>query len=132
MTNKITFTINGEEIHMKFNIASLNAMSKTLFGDQTKAFDMGAILDEINKVNSENFWFACKVIIYSGVVGYYLESNESRPKYSFADVGKLVGEMTESELIEYTGKVWEAFLNDLGINLEKLKETESDEGEKKK
>ena len=131
--SRITFTIGEEEITLIFNIASLNAMSKVLFGNQAKSFDMAAILAEINKVNEDNFWFACKAIIYSGVVGYYLESGESRPKYTFAEIGKLVGSMSESELIEYTTKVWEAFLNDLGINLEAIKEQEeSEQGEKKK
>lgn len=134
MTNpsKISFTINDQEINLSFNIASLNAMSTVLFGNQTKAFDLTALLDEVNKINAENFMFACKTIIYSGVVGYSLETDSPRPKYSFAEVGKLVGQMTEPELIEYTGKVWEAFLNDLGVNLEQVKELEGQEQEKKK
>lgn len=131
--NKITFTINDKEINLVFNMASLNAMSQQLFGNQSKAYDFSALMDEINKINSENFIFACKVIIYSGVVGYSLETDSPRPLYSFADIGKLVGNMTEQELITYTTKVWECFLNDLGINLEKLVELEGqDTGEKKK
>lgn len=130
--NKITFNINDEEINLSFNIASLNAMSKVLFGNQTKAFDLVSLLNEVNKINEENFMFACKVIIYSGIVGYSLESDSPKPLYSFSEVGKLVGNMTEPELIEYTGKVWEAFLNDLGVNLEAIKELEGEEQEKKK
>ena len=132
MTQPITFTINEQEIPMRFNIASLNAMSTVLFGNQTKAFDMEALLSEINRINSENFMFACKVIIYSGVVGYSLESDSPKPMYSFKEVGALVGNMTEPELIEYTGKVWEAFLSDLGMNLEAIKGLESDEQPEKK
>lgn len=130
--NKITFTVNDQEIPMIFNNASLNAMSTVLFGNQSKAYDLSALLEEVNKINSDNFIFACKVIIYSGVVGYSLETDSPNPIYSFAEVGKLVGNMTEPELIEYTGKVWEAFLNDLGVNLAKLQELEEQEGEKKK
>lgn len=131
--NTITFTVNDQEIPMIFNNASLNAMSTVLFGNQSKAYDLSALLEEVNKINSENFIFACKVIIYSGVVGYSLETDSPKPIYSFAEVGKLVGNMTEPELIEYTGKVWDKFINDLGVNLEKLKEVDSDgEGEKKK
>ena len=130
--NLITFTINDQEIPLIFNIASLNAMSTVLFGNQSKAFDLSALLDEVNRINSENFMFACKVIIYSGIVGYSLESDSPKPLYSFSEVGKLVGNMTEPELIEYTGKVWEAFLNDLGVNLAKLQELEEEQGEKKK
>lgn len=130
--NLITFTINDREIPMIFNNSSLNAMSTVLFGNQSKAFDLSALLDEVNRINSENFMFACKVIIYSGIVGYSLESDSPKPLYSFKEVGKLVGSMTEPELIEYTGKVWEAFLNDLGVNLAKLQELEEQEGEKKK
>ena len=130
--SQITFTINDQEIPMIFNIASLNAMSTVLFGNQSKAFDLSALLDEVNRINSENFMFACKVIIYSGIVGYSLESDSPKPLYSFKEVGKLVGNMTEPELIEYTGKVWEAFLNDLGVNLAKLQELEEEQGEKKK
>lgn len=130
--NTITFTINDQEIPMIFNNSSLNAMSTVLFGNQSKAFDLSALLEEINKINAENFMFACKVIIYSGVVGYSLESDSPKPIYSFAEVGKLVGNMTEPELIEYTGKIWDKFLNDLGVNLEKLQELEGEQTEKKK
>lgn len=131
--NKITFTINDQEILMIFNNSSLNAMSTILFGNQSKAFDLSSLLDEVNKINSENFIFACKVIIYSGIVGYSLESDSPKPIYSFSEVGKLVGNMTEAELIEYTTKIWEKFIDDLGVNLEKLKEIEEqEEGEKKK
>lgn len=133
MTNQITFTVNGEEINMVFNNSSLNAMSKVLFGNQSKAFDLSALLNEINRVNEENFMFACKVIIYGGIVGYYLESDDPKPKFSFKEVGSIVAQMTEPELIEYTGKIWDKFLDDLGINLESIKEVESEEqGEKKK
>lgn len=131
-TSTITFQINGQDINLVFNIASLNSMSTVLFGNQTKAFDLTALLDEINRINSENFMFACKVIIYSGIVGYYLESDEAKPMLSFKEVGKIVGQMTEPELIEYTGKVWESFLNDLGMNLEAIKEVESNTDVKKK
>lgn len=124
--SQITFTIGEEEVHMIFNNSSLNAMSKALFGNQRKAFDLAAVLAEINRVNEENFMFACKVIIYGGIVGYYLESDQPKPKYSFAEVGKLIGQMTEPELMEYTGKVWEAFLDDLGVNLEAIQASESD------
>lgn len=127
MTQPITFTINNEEIKLIFNVASLNAMSKVLFGNQSKAFEISELLSEINKLNEENFWSAAKVIIYSGVVGFYLESEEIRPKYSFKQVGELVGKMTEPELVDYTLKVWEAFLDDLGVNLEKLVELDSEE-----
>jgi hypothetical protein len=130
--NLITFTINDQEIPMIFNNSSLNAMSTVLFGNQSKAFDLSALLEEINRINAENFMFACKVIIYSGVVGYSLESDSPKPMYSFSEVGKLVGNMTEPELIEYTGKIWDKFLNDLGVNLEKLQELESEQTEKKK
>jgi hypothetical protein len=130
--NLITFTINDQEIPMIFNNSSLNAMSTVLFGNQSKAFDLSALLEEINKINAENFMFACKTIIYSGVVGYSLESDSPKPMYSFAEVGKLVGNMTEPELIEYTGKIWDKFLNDLGVNLEKLQELEGEQAEKKK
>lgn len=131
-TNLITFTINDQEIPMIFNNSSLNAMSTVLFGNQSKAFDLSVLLEEINRINAENFMFACKVIIYSGVVGYSLESDSPKPMYSFAEVGKLVGNMTEPELIEYTGKIWDKFLNDLGVNLEKLQELEGEQTEKKK
>lgn len=129
--SQITFQIGDEEIRMVFNNSSLNAMSKALFGSQSKAFDLATLLNEINRVNEENFMFACKVIVYGGIVGYYLESDLPSPKYSFGEVGKLIGQMTEPELIEYTGKVWEAFLNDLGMNLEAIKEVESTDVKKK-
>lgn len=132
-TNKITFSIQGEEIHMVFNVASLNAMAKVLFGNQAKSFDISAILAEINRINEDNFWFACKTIIYGGIAGYYLESGESKVKYSYEEVGKLIGKMSEEDLAEYTGKVWESFLDQLGVNLEAIKEQEaSEEAEKKK
>lgn len=131
--NQITFTIDGQEIILIFNNSSLNALSTVLFGNQTKAFDLVSLLNEVNRLNSENFLFACKAIIFSGIVGYYLESDQPKPAYTFKEVGKLVGQMTEPELIEYTGKVWERFIDDLGMNLEQLKELEGEEqGEKKK
>lgn len=133
MPGQVTFNIGEEEIILKFNISSLNAMSKVLFGDQSKAFDFGAIMDEISRINEENYWFAAKVIIYSGVVGHSLSSNSPRPKYTFEQVGELVGKMTEEELNNYTIKVWESFLDELGVNLEKLEDLEEEEqGEKKK
>lgn len=132
-TSQITFSIDGQEIVLIFNNSSLNALSTVLFGNQTKVFDFVSLLNEINKINAENFLFACKAIIYSGIVGYYLESDQPKPAYTFKEVGKLVGQMTESELIEYTGKVWERFIDDLGMNLEQLKQVEEQEqGEKKK
>lgn len=130
--SQITFLIGNEEVNLIFNNSSLNAMSKALFGNQTKAFDLASVLAEINRVNEDNFMFACKVIIYGGIVGYYLESDEPKPKYTFKEVGKLVGQMTEPELIEYTGKVWEAFLEDLGVNLEAIQASESDTDQVKK
>lgn len=129
--NKITFEVQGEEIDLRFNISSLNTMSKLLFGDQTKSNDFGAIMDEIAKISEDNFWFAAKIIIYSGVVGYSLESNSVRPKYTFEQVGEIVGKMTVEELNDYSIKVWEAFLDALGVNMEKIAELEG-EGEKKK
>lgn len=131
--SQITFSIDGQDIVLIFNNSSLNALSAILFGNQTKAFDFVALLNEINKLNAENFLFACKAIIYSGIVGYYLESDQPKPAYTFKEVGKLVGQMTESELIEYTGKVWDSFIDELGMNLEQLKQLEEQEqGEKKK
>lgn len=130
--NKITFTVNDQEIPMIFNIASLNAMSSLLFGNQSKSYDLTAVLEEINKINSENFLFACKVIIYSGIVGYSLESDSPKPLYTFSEIGRIVGNMTESEIIEYTSKIWDKFISDLGVNLEALKEIEEGQGEKKK
>lgn len=127
MTSPITFTINDEEIQLIFNAASLNAMSKVMFGSQSKAFEISDLLAEINRINEDNFWFACKIIIYSGIVGHQLESDQAKSKYSFKQVGELVGKMTEPELIEYTLKVWEAFIDDLGVNLEKLNQMESEE-----
>lgn len=76
--------------------------------------------------------FACKVIIYSGIVGYSLESDSPKPLHSFKEVGSLVGQMTEPELIEYTGKVWESFLDQLGMNIEAIKGIESEEQAEKK
>ncbi len=133
MPEPITFNIQEEEIQLRFNISSLNSMAKVLFGDQSKSFDFGAIMEEISQINEENYWFAAKVIIYSGVVGHSLESNSPRPKYTFEQVGGLVGKMTEEELSDYTIKVWESFLDSLGVNLEKLDEVEGqEEGVKKK
>lgn len=131
-TSQITFTIDGQEINLIFNNSSLNALSTVLFGNQTKGFDFVTLLNEINRINAENFLFACKAIIYSGIVGYYLESDEPKPAYTFKEVGKLVGQMTEPELIEYTGKVWDRFIDDLGMNLEQLKELEAEEQVEKK
>lgn len=130
--NQITFTIGEETIHMVFNNSSRNALSQALFGDQSKANDIQALLEKLNEVNAENYWFAAKVVIYSGVVGYYMESDQPRPKYTFKEIGEVIGKMTEAELMEYTLKVWEKFWDDYGVNLKQLVESESDPTEVKK
>lgn len=127
-------TIDGKEITMKFNNASLEELRKLIFEDPYASHDIQDLLTELIKINDQNHYFVKKMLIYCGVVGYNLESNRIRPEYTFDEIGALVGKMTEEELIDYTLKAWNSFWDAMGVNLEKIKELEGQEepSEKKK
>lgn len=109
-----------------------NEYEREMAEARRKENDIAEIFSEINNIVTDNYWFAAKIIIYSGVVGYYLESSRPRPKYTFKQVGELIGKMTQEELMDYTVKVWATFLDQIGINLAALKEVESDTEQLKK
>ena len=149
--SQITFNIGEEEINLIFNNSSIKEMGKIMFypDDELKAKnpneyeremvearrkenDITKIFSEINQIVTDNYWFTTKIIIYSDIVGYYLESSRPRPKYSFKQVGELIGKMTQEELMDYTVKVWGTFLDQIGINLAAIKEVESESDQVKK
>ena len=81
----------------------------------------------------QNYMLFYKALIYSGIVGNDYSSNLFKPSATLEEVGEWVGQMNQQELTDFFVKVWNTFFEEMGVNLEKIREVEASEsGEEKK
>jgi hypothetical protein len=134
MTNPIKIELGGKERIIRFNQYANIELYKLLFDNGFESPDMSLLLDKCNNMIKQNYMLFYKALIYSGIVGNDYASNLFKPSASIEEVGEWVGQMSQEELTEFFMKVWNTFFEEMGVNLEKIKELEAEDTttEKKK
>lgn len=134
MTNPIKIELGGKERIIRFNQYANIELYKLLFDNGFESPDMSLLLDKCNDMIKQNYMLFYKALIYSGIVGNDYASNLFKPSSSIEEVGEWVGQMSQEELTEFFMKVWNTFFEEMGVNLEKIKELEAEDAtaEKKK
>lgn len=133
MNGRTSITIQGKEYNLYFGKPAIPILWKGLFGNQFSNPDMTELLDAMNKLVNENYYSFMKLMLYAGMVGYELAfENKFRPSITEEKVGEMIANMTEKEEAELLASPWIAFWDSFGANLEKIKELERQESEKKK
>jgi hypothetical protein len=134
MTNPIKIELGGKERIIRFNQYANIELYKLLFDNGFESPDMSLLLDKCNDMIKQNYMLFYKALIYSGIVGNDYASNLFKPSASIEEVGEWVGQMSQEELTEFFMKVWNTFFEEMGVNLEKIKELEAEDAtaEKKK
>lgn len=127
----IRITIKDKERLLRFNQFSNIELYKLLFNDPFASPDMDRLMAKANEMIQDNHLLFYKALIYSGIVGNDYASNLFKPSVTIEEVGEAVAAMTPLELNEFFLQVWNSFFDAMGINLEKIREGET-EGEKKK
>ena len=132
MTNPILIELGGKERVIRFNQYANIELYKLLFDDGFKNPDMNLLLDKCNDMIKQNYMLFYKALIYSGIVGNDYASNLFKPSATIEEVGEWVGQMSQEELRDFFMKVWNTFFEEMGVNLEKIKELESEDSEDEK
>ena len=135
MTNPIKIELGGKERIIRFNQYANIELYKLLFENGFASPDMSLLLDKCNEMINQNHMLFYKALIYSGIVGNDYASNLFKPTATIEEVGEWVGQMSQEELTDFFMKVWNTFFEEMGVNLERLKELDAEEdttAEKKK
>jgi hypothetical protein len=133
MTKAIKIELGGKDRLIRFNQYANIELYKLLFDDGFASPDMSLLLDKCNDMIKQNYMLFYKALIYSGIVGNDYSSNLFKPSATLEEVGEWVGQMNQQELTDFFVKVWNTFFEEMGVNLEKIREVEASEsGEEKK
>lgn len=133
MTKAIKIELGGKDRLIRFNQYANIELYKLLFDDGFASPDMSLLLDKCNDMIKQNYMLFYKALIYSGIVGNDYSSNLFKPSATLEEVGEWVGQMNQQELTDFFVKVWNTFFEEMGVNLEKIREVEAIEsGEEKK
>ena len=128
----IKVNLGGQDRFLSFGNFTTVELNKLLFDNPFESPDIGKLLDRCNDMIKDNYFLFYKALIYSAIVGNDYERNRFTPSCTIEEVGAWVAEMSNDELTEFFVKVWNAFFDAMGVNLERVKELEAADNEKKK
>ena len=135
MTGSYKLMIGEREINLRFNNFAHVELSKAIFKSGYLVTNPMELIDKLSEMSKNNIALLIKAMLYAGILGYDYETGFT-PSVTQEEVGKLVGEVNEEDLL----KIWDIFLEAMGVNLSDLVnrsvntnlEEEAEEVEKKR
>lgn len=115
MTGSYKLMVGGREINLRFNNFAHVELSKAIFESGYLVTSPSELVDKLVEMSKSNIGLLVKAMLYSGILGYDYEVG-FKASVTQEEVGKIVGEVGEKDLL----KIWDIFLEAMGVDLSDL------------
>jgi hypothetical protein len=112
MQGSFELELGGSVRNLRFNNFAHVQLSKALFENGHYVSNPAELLDKMIEMSSDNIALFMKALVFAGIIGHDYEVG-FKATITQQEVGTLVANIGEEDLL----KVWEVFMEAMGVNL---------------